>query len=271
MPDSVRKHLVALRKAGNAAPNSSGTKRQEYWENSARDMGFVDTDGGIRFVPPAVEPSSASSEATLDEITAVEEDDIPHATDIADEVQASRGLITTPLQNRSNVVSPFEPIMSLPGSIDYEHFVKGSSLVALDDRDLVPDHIFLALTQLAPCQVIQDDRIGTYRDRPVGFVGMCCCHCQGYQKYGPGHGRFFPNSARSLTQTTTAQTIVKHLTTKCEHVPQRIRVRFVVIIRCRQKRVLLWLSSLTNYSLLIFVINESILGCDFFSDAGSPR
>lgn len=44
-------------------------------------------------------------------------------------------------------------------------------------------------------------------------------HCGGQ----PGFGRYFPNSVRSLAQTTTSQTILKHIGGKCRFCPPHIR------------------------------------------------
>jgi hypothetical protein len=55
--------------------------------------------------------------------------------------------------------------------------------------------------------------------RPIGYLGLCCGHCGGQ----PGFGRYYPNSVRSLAQTTTSQTILKHVTSKCRYCPDHIR------------------------------------------------
>lgn len=94
-----------------------------------------------------------------------------------------------------------------------------SRLVYLKDRDLVPDALFLAMAQMKPCRLSVVDRIGCYRNRPEGYLGLCCRHCGGQ----PGFGRFFPNSVRSLAQTTTSQTVLKHITHKCRECPRPIR------------------------------------------------
>ena len=44
-----------------------------------------------------------------------------------------------------------------------------------------------------------------------------------------GFGKFFPNSVRSLSQTTTTQTIIKHITSKCKHVPRDVKVRLLAM------------------------------------------
>ena len=94
-----------------------------------------------------------------------------------------------------------------------------SDLVKIEDRDLVPDSLLVAMSQMIPCKFTEEDRIGCYKTRKVGFTGMCCKHCGGE----PGFGRYFPNSVRSLAQTTTSQTIIKHISGKCKDCPAEVR------------------------------------------------
>lgn len=175
MPDSVREHLEALKKAGNATPNSCGTKRRDFWSDSALSMGFVDTDAGVQYVPRVADNlSSEMSSHDFEEVACPS----PSENDFSPESNA----VGLP---RLNFVSPCEHIAASRDFITFEQFVSGSTLVTLKDRDLVPDYVFLSLAQLAPCQLIAADRIGAYRARPIGFTGMCCRYCQGCQP-GPG-------------------------------------------------------------------------------------
>jgi hypothetical protein len=102
---------------------------------------------------------------------------------------------------------------------NFEELLEDSLLVQMKDRDLVPDSLFLAMSQMKTCDLTQADRVGCYKARDLGFVGMCCKHCGGQ----PGFGRYFPNSVRSLAQTTTSQTILKHIGSKCRFCPTEIR------------------------------------------------
>jgi len=92
-------------------------------------------------------------------------------------------------------------------------------LVVPKDRDLIPDSLFVALGQMKPTRLQQSDRVGCYKTRHLGFLGMVCKHCGGQ----PGYGRYFPNSVRSLAQTTTSQTILKHIESKCRMCPPAVR------------------------------------------------
>ena len=103
--------------------------------------------------------------------------------------------------------------------LTFEELVEDSDLVQMNDRDLVPDALFVAMAQMIPCKLTQADRVGCYKSREIGFLGMCCKHCGGQ----PGFGRYYPNSVRSLAQTTTSQTILKHIGGKCHACPPSVR------------------------------------------------
>jgi hypothetical protein len=111
-----------------------------------------------------------------------------------------------------------EPQVSLT-DVSFDDLIGESTLVVKKDRDLVPDALFVCMAQMKPCKLTPADRVGCYKAREIGFVGMCCKHCGGQ----PGFGRYFPNSVRSLAQTTTSQTILKHISGKCRFCPPTIR------------------------------------------------
>lgn len=84
----------------------------------------------------------------------------------------------------------------VPQPFDFDHMIAGSDIVSMKDRDLVPDALFLAIAQMKRCRLAETDRVGCYKARDIGFLGLCCKHCDGQ----PGFGRYFPNSVRSLAR-----------------------------------------------------------------------
>jgi hypothetical protein len=160
---------------------------------------------------------------------------------VDDSDERSRNVKTTPHQpygytSYSNETNPMErslpvteerPVatalevqsMTSAADIDYDALIAESNLVNPKDRDLVPDSLYIAMAQMKLCELTQADRVGCYKSRELGFVGMCCKHCNGQ----PGFGRYYPNSVRSLAQTTTSQTILKHIGSKCRFCPPHIR------------------------------------------------
>lgn len=81
-----------------------------------------------------------------------------------------------------------EPVVS---EISWEHLLGDSKLVYMKDRDLVPDALFVVMAQMKACKLTQADRVGCYKNREIGFVGMCCKHCGGQ----PGFGRYYPTQS----------------------------------------------------------------------------
>jgi len=81
-----------------------------------------------------------------------------------------------------------------PLDVNYEELTADSYFTTTDMRVDVADSFFVAIAQMRPCGLTQDDRVGKYRQREIGFVGMCCRHCGGH----PGFGRYFPGSCKCL-------------------------------------------------------------------------
>jgi hypothetical protein len=207
MTESVRKHIETLRKVGNNG-NNAATKRRDYWSDSARSLGLFDSDAGVQVGPRFDYNELSSKEVSPHDAHRILPS--PNFDTAWNNDHEVANHTTTPSINdipffpesnvaglpRANFVSPFEPIDNPHTSItnnDYnqllEQLVIGSTLLTMEDRDLVPDYIFLSMAQLIPNQLIAEDRIGAYRFRPIGFQGLCCRYCQGYQ---PGPGKCVP-------------------------------------------------------------------------------
>jgi hypothetical protein len=63
--------------------------------------------------------------------------------------------------------------------MDFRRLLGDSTLVSIKDRDLVPDSLFVAMGQMKTTRLTQADRVGCYKTRDIGFMGMCCKHCGG--------------------------------------------------------------------------------------------
>mmetsp|Transcript_7958 Transcript_7958/g.16649 ORF Transcript_7958/g.16649 Transcript_7958/m.16649 type:complete len:633 (+) Transcript_7958:87-1985(+) len=236
MPEEVRDEIARLKKAGNHnSSHSTGEGRQQYWERSAREAGFIDTESGIRFKEEPRPRKSVvnfedESETKITNNNSTGEDTVMFESIKKSATPAITKAISS-APSKPKVVTPTdsEPVITLPRSIKYDLLIQGSHLVSIDDKDLVPGYIFLALAQMKPCIISPDDRVGSYKTRPLNFLGMCCKHCEG--RSGPGFGKFFPNSLRSLAQTTTTQTIVKHIALKCKKCPSDIKETVAALLR----------------------------------------
>lgn len=109
----------------------------------------------------------------------------------------------------------------------FEGIVAGSVFTKLEHRGLVADSFFASIAQMKACGLIDDDRVGKYKHRKLGFAGMCCKHCGGH----PGFGRYFPGSFDSFLNGKHCDGIVKHIASECRRCPMDVRELVVELER----------------------------------------
>lgn len=213
MPADCRAKIEALKLS-----SSSRGGRKQYWVDSAKRLGMVDTPHGIHFerdplgpLPPLAGPSinwknyrqRKQPEKTPEaqrENTALEEEALPAVVEQEEK----------------------SPPINVPQQLE------DRPLVFPEDMDLISDYLYLTLEQMSPCRLMEADRVGCYKSRQVGFPGLACKHCVGQA----GCGRYFPASEASLSQTTTSQTIMNHVR-NCRRCPAEIRDNLEMMKRSR--------------------------------------
>lgn len=198
MPQDIRAKIESLK-----VSSSSRGGRKQYWIDSAKRLGLVDTRHGIHFgrdplgpLPPLTGPSVNSKEGRKKK-------------------EALKKLEPTPPPPEEEEQEPPPPVDDRP-------------LVFPEDEDLISDYLYLTLEQMSPCILMEADRVGCYKGRKVGFPGLACKHCVGQA----GCGRYFPASEASLSQTTTSQTIMNHVR-NCRRCPMEIRENLELMKRAR--------------------------------------
>ena len=126
------------------------------------------------------------------------------------------------LDCKSDMQSEDKPEEAESSGEAWEVFVRDSELVSMKDRHLVPDTTLFAISQMKPWPLTQDDKIGRHKERPLGFVGMCCRHCGG--KTGkPRYGRYFPSCIKTLAKPASCERIANHLASECPSCPSEVR------------------------------------------------
>lgn len=206
MPQDVRLRIETLRQS-----SSSRGGRKQYWIDSAKRLGLVDSPHGIHFgrdptgpLPPLSGPSA---------------------------VEMAGGEITSHVSQDEGNNSP-----QADGSLlnpEYTDEIKRQKdqaypLVLPEDEDLISDHLYLTLLQMEPCMLMDADRVGCYKARELGFRGLACKWCVGQA----GCGRYFPASEASLSQTTTSQTILNHVRS-CRRCPTDIRTKLELMKKAK--------------------------------------
>lgn len=224
MPVEVRQKIEALKKSSSARGG-----RKQYWQESAKRLGLIDTPHGIYFsrnpsdpLPPLSSTNdvylSSSGKKRKNSISrAVSDGSVPPATDTA-----LNSIMRKRLKNSSSVDddASAESVTPDPISLGYLPEDQIYPLVLPEDKDLISDYLYLTLEQMQPCNLMEADQVGCYKGREVGFPGLACKHCVGQA----GCGRYFPASEASLSQTTTSQTILNHVR-NCRRCPTEIKDR----------------------------------------------
>ena len=221
---------------GPTAPTYSLSVRQ-YWMDSAKALGMVDTLDGIRFVqdprtckPNLIEldasmkylkPRGGSSLANADNQTAGvfgtsgREPLNPHAQDSAQPFAQA----TATMSSQAGVPQhqpPSETTTGGGGSGDY--------IVHSKDAGIVPPYVYFLMRQVESCNFTEADRFVARSKGPVGYPGFQCRHCHGHA----GLGKYFPVSSKSLSTNSTSQNIHAHLL-KCRSCPLATKSHLVAL------------------------------------------
>lgn len=144
---------------------------RQYWSDSAKALGMVDTSDGIRFArDPSVPENWTPDEAMKLEST---------------------------IANSSAAVPDTNE--SLEDEVNY--------ICLPTDQELVPPYVYFLLRQVEHCKFSESDRFVARSKGPVGFAGFQCKHCTGHA----GLGKYFPLSSKSLGTNSTSQNIHAHI------------------------------------------------------------
>jgi hypothetical protein len=223
MPTHVRQRIESLR-----ITCSSRGGRKQYWIESAKRLGLVDTPHGIHFirdpsgpVPPLTDVRACMDKPRKKKAIAP----TPEAEESKKEEEEDGGSDAEqkpPALVKKRAASPL--ILERPPQPPPD----ARPLVFPNDKPLISDYLYLTLEQMAPCNLMEADRVGCYKNRDINFPGLACRHCVGQA----GSGRYFPASEASLSQTTTSQTIMNHVR-NCRRCPIEIRENLEIMKRNR--------------------------------------
>lgn len=145
-----------------------------------------------------------------------------------DDPENQADLSFDPLANPSDLDVPEED--ELDDVLPFEQLIEGSQLVTMEEHGMVSDAHFVAVAQLIPCRMEAADKAGWYKDREIGFPGVCCKHCGGK----PSSGRYFPRTGDNFLRSSR-HSIIRHLTEICPSCPPDVRKS---LVRLQQRDVL---------------------------------
>ena len=172
----------------------------QYWAEGARELGFVDTDHDIRFIP-TVSPMEDVEYTTSNTVALYGGGNTMNDTKFHSFATPARPRIVTPFPTENNL-APSGAVFMGEGRV--APFLEGI------DMGLVQDHVFMAFAQMETIILTRTDKVGPWKDKICGTKGLRCRHCQGRCLIkGKSQGKWFPSSAKNLGQTTTMNSIVK--------------------------------------------------------------
>lgn len=187
VPAETKARLTQLRST-DAWNLSSG----QYWADSAKRLGLIDTNEGIKF---SVDPRGITFNSTSQNSPKIK--DINHT--ITEENDSAK--------NESN-----------------KGISEGESIVSVDDIPMVPAYVYFLMRQVEGTHFTEADRFVARSKGPVGYPGFQCRHCHGHA----GLGKYFPISSKSLSTNSTSQNIHSHLL-KCRKVSPYVKDQLVAL------------------------------------------
>ena len=190
--DDVQAKLTTLSNTNVWVPTT-----RQYWTDSAKALGLVDTNDGIRF---RVDPIEMKSDAKkLEAIRQINR----KKSGLEEQAHTLKG--------------DLKGISPMPGTTK-----EGDHLVLAEDVEMIPPYVYFLMRQAEGCRFTDADRFVARSKGPVGYPGFQCRHCTGHA----GLGKYFPVSAKSLSTNSTSQNIHAHLL-KCRKCPDEVKDRLV--------------------------------------------
>jgi hypothetical protein len=224
VPEDVHGHLSTL-----ANNNFWHPATRQYWADSARALGLVDTNEGIRF---GKDPSTVHKEVErIPRVPSGEEiQDHPHYSPMMQHpAHAMRHLhnVIRAAASLEGMAAPSSPRAPAPQfadpAIQQQHVSSlGGYIVYPEDMEMIPPYVYFLMRQVEPCLFTEADRFVARSKGPVGYPGFQCRHCNGHA----GLGKYFPVSSKSLSTNSTSQNIHAHLL-KCRKCPDVTKDRLV--------------------------------------------
>lgn len=139
MPKAVSEQLEELSSSNAWVPTT-----RQYWADSARALGMVDTDEGIRFASDPKTPEC---------------------------LEKHRGMQAIPVSIEA-------------ASAQGRSISDGQPIVTPMDLNMIPPYVYFLTSQVETCHFTEADRFVARSRCPVGYPGFQCRHCSGHAGLG---------------------------------------------------------------------------------------
>lgn len=119
----------------------------------------------------------------------------------------------------------------MDGILPLRILVGNGQLVSMEDKGMVSDAHLVAFAQLKPCRSEESDRTGWYKNREIGYPGVCCMHCGGR----PSSGRYFPRPGGNFLRSSR-HSVIRHITENCPNCPEDVRRSLLKLHQMEERR-----------------------------------
>jgi len=183
IPADVRNEIKSLSESSVWVPTT-----RQYWSDSAKALGIIDTCDGLRFTHDPARHSNVEEAATRIMNSRF------GSSRLKKELEAKKSE-----KNQTN-------------GTDVKY------IVFPGDQALVPPYVYFLMRQVQLCHFTEADRFVARSKSKIGFAGFECRHCLGHA----GLGKYFPSSPKGLSTNSTSQNIYSHIM-KCRRCPKEIQ------------------------------------------------
>ena len=117
-------------------------------------------------------------------------------------------------------------LKTLKESEDNWDIVTNDNLIALEDRNLISDYVFLTMRQLKVATPTPSDFRGNRRNNVLSrMAGMCCIHCAKDSSFTTPSGRSFPSAPDNMASALNSS-LYNHMQ-NCPYLPPAIKHAFL--------------------------------------------
>jgi len=163
IPIDVRNKIESLKKS-----SSSRGGRKQYWVDSAKRLGLVDTSDGIHFIrdPYGPLPALGGPSGACPKDNRLKRNALAPSFDSLENDHYMDG-------SKSESMAHDDPNKKLDlNALGYLPKDQVFPLVVPEDKTLISDYLYITLEQMQPCNLTEADKVGCYKGRQIGFPGL---------------------------------------------------------------------------------------------------
>ena len=233
IPNNIKQTMNLLHNGNNSSTttinngsmNNSTTNwkiptTRQYWIDSARELGMIDTSDGIRFEKDPFATAKILFHNNSNDNNNVQGIIIP-----------SSPIINTSNDKVNTILTTITTTNKQENNNNQQEEDKSLLLVTPSDEKDIPKYVYYLIQQVQKCYFTENDRFIARSKATKGYPGFQCKYCSGHA----GLGKYFPTSSKSLSTNSTSQNIHGHLM-KCRKCPDNVKEKLEYLKNEKQQQ-----------------------------------